>query len=275
MKTIILATDFSSAALNAGAYALKMANTINAAVVFLNVYEVIVNYGEMVMDLDVNDLRKNADTEMLNFKSTLLQQTNTNSSITTEVRLGVFKDELISICERINPYAVVMGCQEKTAMENFLLGGHAGKTINHFTWPIITVPASAVFADIKKIAIAYDFNAVIEEDLIRDIKLLAIDFNATVDILNAADEDEFDAELTTLSHTLERAFKPLTINYNFISTSNTEDGILAFVDENNIDLLVVMPKQHNFFQQLFQKSHTKKLILHSHVPVLSLNKQNL
>lgn len=272
MKTIILATDFSAAALNAGVYALKMAETIDSAVVFLNVYEVIANYGEMVIDLDVNDLKSNAENDMLKFKATLLQQTNSKSSITTEVRLGVFKDELIFMCERINPYAVVMGSQGKTAVENFLMGGHAGKTINHFAWPMITVPPTAVFADIKKIAIAYDFDAAIDEDLMKDIKLLALDFKATVDIINATGENEFDAEFSSLSHTLERAFNPVKINYNFLSAHNTEDGILDFVDNNNIDLLIVMPKQHNFFQQLFQKSHTKKLVLHSHVPVLSLNK---
>ena len=272
MKTIILATDFSAAALNAGVYAVKMAKTVDTTVLILNVYEVIANYGEMVIDLDVNDLKINAEREMLQFKSTLIQQTNTNSSITTEVRLGIFKDELVSMCERINPYAVIMGSQGKTATENFLMGGHAGKSINHFSWPMITVPANAVFAGIKKIAIAYDFNAAIEEDLIKDIKLLALDFNATIDIINAANEAEFDAEFTTLSHTLERAFKPLQINYNFLAVNNTEEGILAFVDDNNIDLLIVMPKHHNFFQKIFQKSHTKNLILHSHIPVLSLNK---
>lgn len=272
MKTIILATDFSAAALNAGVYAVKMANTVDAAVLILNVYEVIANYGEMVIDLDVNDLKINAESEMLKFKSSLIQQTNTNSSITTEVRLGIFKDELVSMCERINPYAVIMGSQEKTATENFLMGGHAGKTIDHFTWPMITVPATAVFADIKKIAFAYDFDAAIEEGFIKDIKLLAIDFNATIDILNASNEAEFDAEFTTLSHTLEQAFKPIQIKYNFLSDNNTDEAILAFVEDNNIDLLVVMPKHHNFFQKIFQKSHTKNLVLHSHVPVLSLNK---
>ncbi|MBK8520712.1 MAG: universal stress protein [Chitinophagaceae bacterium] len=41
--------------------------------------------------------------------------------------------------------------------------------------------------------------------------------------------------------------------------------------KNQIDLLVVMPHRHNLLSGLFHKSHTKQLVLHSHVPVMSIH----
>ena len=196
MKPIILATDFSPIALNAAKYAVKIAETIGADILLFNVYEVLPNYGEMVIDINVDDLKKSAETQLLNFKSDLIQQSNFGFNITTEIRLGVFNDELMSICERLNPYAVIMGSQGKTAAEHFLMGSHAGKTINHFAWPIITVPSTFTFSGIKKIGIAYDFEEVIKEELIADIKLIAKDFNASIDILNAVHEEEFNEKFT-------------------------------------------------------------------------------
>ena len=266
MKTIIVATDFSPVALNAAAYAVKMANML-----LFNVYEVLPNYSEMVFNVDVDDLKKSATAQLLKFKEDLIEQTNAQFIITTEVRMGVFKDELTSICERLNPYAVVMGSQGKTTAENILIGSHAGRTINHFTWPIITVPPTVTFSAIKKIGIAYDFEKAIEVNLIADIKLLAQDFKASIDILNTAQEDEFDENFIFLSRMLEDSFKPFEIKYHFLTYNQIEDGILKHVDNNNIDLLIVMPKHHNLFQKLFHKSHSKQLVLHCHVPVMSIS----
>lgn len=271
MNTIIVATDFSPVALNAAEYAVKMAKILGADILLFNVYEVLPNYGEMVMDLDVEDLKKAAHTSILSIKKTLLKETNTGVTISTEVRLGVFKNELTALCESINPYAVIMGSQGKSKTEHFLMGSHAGKTMNHFAWPIITVPPTATFSTIKKIAIAYDFEIAIQENLINDIKLLAKDFTASIDILNVADEADFNENFVFLSRVLEDAFKPINIKYDLLAAHHSDDGILKFVDENNIDLLIVMPKHHNLFERLFQKSHTKNLVLHCHVPVMELS----
>lgn len=272
MKLIILATDFSPISLNAAKYAVKIAETISADILLFNVYEVLPNYGEMVIDINVDDLKKSAETQLLNFKSDLIQQSDLSFNVTTEIRLGVFNDELILICERLNPYAVIMGSQGKTAAEHFLMGSHAGKTINHFAWPIITVPSTFTFSGIKKIGIAYDFEEVIKEELITDIKLIAKDFNASIDILNAVHKEEFNENFTLLAGQIEKAFSPFVIKYHFLTSFQTEEAILKFVETNNVDLLIVMPKHYNMFQKLFHKSHTKQLVLHCHVPVMSLTK---
>ena len=75
-----------------------------------------------------------------------------------------------------------------------------------------------------------------------------------------------------LSRVIENSFKPFEVKFHFLTSHHGEEGILKFVDNNNIDLLIVMPKHHNLFQTLFHKSHTKKLVLHCHVPVLALSK---
>ena len=272
MKTIIVATDFSPVSLNAAAYAVKMAKSLGANILLFNVYEVIPNYGEIMINVDVEIFKKSAKTEILKFRSELLLQTNADFDIATEVRLGNFKDELRSLCEHVNPYAVVMGSQGKSAAEHMLMGSHAGKTISNFTWPVITVPPDITFSGIKKIGIAYDFEVAIEDDLIADIKLLAQDFHATINILNVTREDEFDENFIFLSRMLAHSFKPFAVKYHFLSSANTDDGILDFVNSNAVDLLIVMPKHHNLFQKLFHASHTKQLVLHCHVPVMSLSK---
>jgi nucleotide-binding universal stress UspA family protein len=59
--------------------------------------------------------------------------------------------------------------------------------------------------------------------------------------------------------------------YHFITNENTDEGIIEFAEKNNIDLLVVLPKRHDLLTKLLNRSHTKQLVLHSHVPVMALH----
>jgi nucleotide-binding universal stress UspA family protein len=271
MKTIIIATDFSSSALNAAKYAIKMAETVKTEVLLFNVFEIVANYGEMVIDINVDDLKKDAEDNMVSLKNELTDYSKSTVKINTEVRIGVFSDELNTLCERINPYAVVMGSQGKTASERFFFGTHAAYAIKHLVWPLINVPPDATYKAIIKIGLAYDFEKEIDKDFIDEIKLLAHDFDATIHVLNAEKEDEFDADFVLLSGRLEKNLAPLTVKYHFITSKNVNEGVIDFAEKNEIDLLIVMPKYHTILEKLIHKSHAKQMVLHSHVPVLALH----
>lgn len=272
MKTIIVATDFSSGALNAAKYAVEMAQLVKADILLFNVFEVIPNYGEIIIDLNVEDLKRLSEKDMDTFKNDLIKITNAQINITTEVRLGLFIDEINSICERVNPYALIMGSQGKTRTERMIFGGHTGIVLKNLKWPLITVPVTANFTSIQNIGIAYDFQNEIHEDLIAEIKLLANDFNANIHILNAAKEDEFDGNFVTLSTRLQNMLSPNVVNFHFVAGEHINESIINYTEKSNIDLLIVMPKHKNLWEKLVGRSHTKQMVLHSLVPVLSLKK---
>ena len=234
MKTIIIATDFSSCSLNAAKYAVEMAQTVNAEILLLNVYEIIPNYNEIVIDLDVNDLKKISERDMLTFKNELLKITNTTVNISTEVKMGAFTDELNEICNTIKPYAVIMGSQGKTAAERIIFGNHTTNALKNFDWPLVTVSLTANFTTIKNIGIAYDFKKIIDEDFIAEIKLLAKDFDANIHILNAAKEDEFDGNFVTLSTRLEKMLSPNAVHFHFVEGENINESIIDYAEKHEM-----------------------------------------
>lgn len=271
MKTIIVATDFSSCALNAAKYAVEMAELVNTDILLFNVFEVIANYGEIIIDLNVEDLKRSSEKDMDTFKDELLKITNTKLIIQTEIKLGVFIDEIKSVCERIKPYTLIIGSQGKTRAERIVFGGHAGIVLKNHRWPLITVPITASFTAIKNIGIAYDFKNTIDIDFIEEIKLLANDFEANIHILNAAKEDEFDGNFVILSSKLEKMLFPNTLNFHFVAGEHINESVIEYAEKNSIDLLIVMPKHRSLWEKFIGRSHTKQMVLHSHVPILSLS----
>jgi nucleotide-binding universal stress UspA family protein len=271
MKTIIVATDFSSGALNAAKYGVEMAQLINADILLLNVFELIPNYNEIVIDVSVEDLRTISVKDMDIFKSELVKLTNTKVNVSAQVKIGTFINELNEICDTVKPYAVIIGSQGKTAAERIIFGEHTTDALKNCTWPLITVPPTADFTAIKNIGIAYDFKKIIDQDFIAEIKLLASDFDANIHILNAAKEDEFNGDFISLAAQIEKKFLPYTVNFHFVAGEHTNESIIDFAEKNNVDLLIAMPKHRTLWEKFIGRSHTKQMVLHSHVPVLSLS----
>jgi len=270
MKKILVATDFSEVSLNAAKYAADMASVINASLYLLHVNQIVIPYGEIAVLAGVEDM-ENAEKEMKKFRETLMTMTDNKLKIETEVRMGVFLDELQTACEYVTPYAVVVGSQGTSASERLLFGRHAVNAMKQLAWPIITVPPGAKFSDVKKIGLACDLKNVVDTVPVDEIKTLLHDFNAELHVLNTGKKDVYDNDIVFQSGLFQEMMNGLVPDYHFISSEDIDDGILDFVEKNHIDLLIVLPKRHSLLDKLIHKSHTKQLVLHSHVPVMALH----
>jgi nucleotide-binding universal stress UspA family protein len=273
MKTILVATDFSPAATNAANYAADMALAINATVVLLHVYQMPVIYLEVPVAYTEEEMRQDAQKNINRLKGELLLKRGAKLKIETEIRLGEFFPVLKSICCKIEPYAVVMGSQGSTAAERILFGGHTIYAMKHLDWPLITVPMNASFSAIKKIGLACDFEKVLDTTPIEEIKILLKDFSAELHVLNTDKQTSFNPDIVFQSGILEEMLAPMIPQYHFISNDQIDEGIMDFAEKNQIDLLIVLPKKHSFFDQLIHKSHSKQLVLHSHLPVMAIHEQ--
>ncbi|MBK8610672.1 MAG: universal stress protein [Chitinophagaceae bacterium] len=118
---------------------------------------------------------------------------------------------------------------------------------------------------------ASDLTKVVESTPIEEIKMLVNDFNAELHILNTGRKEVFSGDIVFESGLMQEMTMTLNPKFHFIANDNTDEGIIDFVDKNNIDLLVVLPKRHNLLSRLIHKSHSKQLVLHSHAPVMAIH----
>jgi nucleotide-binding universal stress UspA family protein len=271
MKTILVATDFSPVAFNAAKYAVDMAKVINADILLLHVFQLPISYSEVPLTINEADMMDQAERAMNDLKQQLIEKTQNKINIISEVRMGTFFRELNTVCEKIMPYTVVMGSQGTTATDRLLFGGHTVYAMKHLMWPLITVPNGSSFAAVKKIGLACDFDKVVDTIPVDEIKTLVNDFHAELHILNTGKQKVFDPNIVFQSGLLQEMLTSLNPNYHFITHDNADQGIIDFAEENNIDLLLILPKRHGMFDNLVHKSHTKHMVLHSHVPVMALH----
>src|SRR6186997_2707506 len=101
MKTIIVATDFSPAALNAANYAADMALAIKADILLLHVYQIPEIYLEVPVAFSEEEMIYDAEKELMDLKKVLAARTAGKLHIGTKVLPGVFFPELKTVCEQM------------------------------------------------------------------------------------------------------------------------------------------------------------------------------
>ncbi|MBS1741894.1 MAG: universal stress protein [Bacteroidetes bacterium] len=271
MKTIIVPTDFSAAANNAVNYAADLAASIHADLHLLHCIELTGSFVAVPNTFNINEMQQTAETALQKLAAALLQERNNSINITTEVRTGLFFQELQDDCAQLHPYAVVMGSQGTTAAQRTLFGSHTIYAMKHLQQPMITVPPGVTFHSIKKIALACDFENVLTTVPTEEIKMIVNDFNASLHIIYTGKKPETDTQVAFGSEMLRSKLKPLDPVFHFISSDNTDTTIIDYADAMETDLLITIPKKHSFPEVLMHRSHTRKMVLFSAVPVMAVH----
>jgi nucleotide-binding universal stress UspA family protein len=276
MKTIIVPTDFSSISLNAGNYAAELARSINAELSLFHICLLpITTYGEVPSVIENMDSSlSSAEEKILEVKYDLEKKSGGLVKIDTEVRVAAtIAGELANYCKQKEPYVVVMGTQGTSAVERIFFGSNTVHAMKHLAWPVIVVPPEAKFTNIKKIGLACDLKKVDESVPFSQIRSLVTQFNAELFILHINPEGDkgYTAEKTVESRALQNMLVDLHPIYRFIDYDDIENGLEEFAVTNKLDLLITVPKRHNIIDNIFHKSHSKKLVMHTHVPVMAIH----
>jgi len=128
---------------------------------------------------------------------------------------------------------------------------------------------------IRRIGLACDFKNVVQSTPVEYIKNLVKEFGADLYVLNVHDkkvaEDEGEEPPTMDAVYLDAMLEDVRPNYVQLTGKNVVDSISSFAENNNLDLVMVIPKKHRFIDSLFHRSQSKELITHAHIPIVSIH----
>lgn len=266
MKTIIIPTDFSSAADNAMHYGAQMAQHMQAQILLLHVYMVPITMNDMpVLMVTAEELRGGAEEGLMRCKSEL-EAGYPGLLVKTESRLGDVVDELKDLCDHINPQLVVMGTHGSSGLERMLFGSNAVSTIKNIKHPVIVVPAQYSYKKIETIVLAADLNAANENTKFRLQQAFQL-LKGQLHIVHVKTDDDKES----IQPALVQQLQSLSPIYNTIENKDISQGLQLYIEQVGADLLVVLPHQHSLLESFFLKLHTKDIVRHAQVPVLTLH----
>ena len=259
MKTIVVATDFSAPAENAMLYAGQLANSINASVLLFHAYQVPVGMNDIpVLMISTDELKTNAEAG-LNRAKELLKKNFASLDVQTESRLGDAVDELNDVCEKINPLLIVVGKHGASGVQQLLFGSTSLSVIRNTTYPVIVVPDRFHGYGVKNAALAIDSS--VENVCVQKLKKLVTELNIQLHIVHVKQEKSASLQVDKLVSELNSKYSTI-YNHEFVQ------GIESYIQNNNIDLLIILPHKHNLMERLFFKTHTKELLKKISIPIM-------
>ena len=273
MKPVIFAPiDFSAVSLNAADYAANLAKELHADLKLLHVVQMPVIYGEVPMPIgNYEHIVDESHQQMQALVRKMSLELEDNIYISYEIKAGSPVYEIAQLCEKEQPLMIVLGTRGLGSLERFLLGSVTLSLLKESPVPILVVPEHIKYAKVHKIGFACDLSHVVEETpdkiIAKFIDLLEAELHI---IHNDANYHEYEPSFVEEGMLLDTMFAPQKHTFHFIHSQFTEEGIIKFAKENNLSWLMVQPKKHGFFDELFGHQHTREFVLHAEMPVLVL-----
>ena len=93
--------------------------------------------------------------------------------------------------------------------------------------------------------------------------------HAEIMIVRVMKEDD-GTEETSSSALYDKLLGAIPHSHHYVSGENVNTALHDMADQSDADLVVVVHRQRGLFEQLFHRSTSTKLAMHTHIPMLVL-----
>lgn len=258
MKTVIVPVDFSRTSVNTAHYAIKMlTGQYDVQIILYHAYEKATEATEAQ--------------ELLEELKVKLSEYGIAKVATHAEESNDLPESLTRFARHNAAHLIVMGLTGKSKLQQLFLSSKTLKIVDKNPCPVLIVPPSATFNQIKNVALTSDFKEVEVTIPSAPIKTVLEMFRPNLHIVNVNSEhyvaltEDFQAQRARLAE----MFKDFRPEFYFIGTYDFHDTINQFVNDKQVDMIITIPKSHSFIENLFKPSNTKRLVFESTVPVLA------
>jgi nucleotide-binding universal stress UspA family protein len=262
MKTILVGIDFTKSADNTIEYAIEVARKSNAKVLLFHAIAApAIHTTSGLIFIDADSTLKSDEKKM---NELLIQLSKKHPDIKFDVELtyDTIKERVKKLSKKNKISLAVLGLETKSKISKFIYGTTSADLTGKIDCPVITVPEKYKHHEIKKILIAIDNKESISSGLSKRIHS-TIDFiGADAEYVHIKTEDELELG--------EKNRHPFPITN--IKAYDFHTGISNYAKKSKADAILLISHNYSAFHNLFIDSNSKKLILSSNIPVISIHK---
>ncbi len=275
MKTILVPTDFSKNSSNAINYAAEIAKLSKAELVLMHIYYIpVVTADAPVVMPAWSDIEKDCLAALKKTARSIHAKYGKSLAIKCVCRMGFAVDETIKqYTEEKKIDMVIMGMHGAGYLTEKLIGSNTSALIKKSDCPVMVINEHVKFKKIKKIILACDYEKIPGKPVFNILKKFVTLFKSEVFVLHVINENKKIAasKETIINKEIIKSLKGADVSFCFIENDNTISGINEFAAEKKADMIVIIPRVHNFLDRVFKESNTKRMVFHSSIPLLALH----
>jgi nucleotide-binding universal stress UspA family protein len=275
MKRILFPTDFSEIATNAFIHALQFAKVMQVEIIVLHSYELLAfdehffyeNYSMIYDSVELSqfDIFKEEVPKLhkmaqdLNANHIKMTHRLMECNLVDNIKKSIVEDKID---------VVIMGTSGVTSWDAFFAGSNSGSVIIGIGVPMLCVPLAAKYRPIKNIGFTTRYRTKDKQPLDTVLEI-AKKVNVKVKCLyvksNTSDVSSESIELW------EKEYSKEPVSFDTVISDDIKETVLAFLLDNNIDVLTILTYKRGFFEGLFVPSYGEKSQHDIDIPILAIH----
>jgi nucleotide-binding universal stress UspA family protein len=272
MTRILVPTDFSDTSRNAVRYAFDLANDLpEVELTLFNSFDKVVGSDGTPLASDPEAHRQLSLVALHSLAKDMNPAAHVN--IRTIAEEGSMISNVVRLTRNEKTSLVIMGINGATRMEQILIGSTTLKLIEEECCPVLVIPPDAKYKKIRTVVYASDMKNVKETTPITTLREILAIFSPKIYVVNVDVEhyveitEEYKKERADMDVLLQ-GYNP---HYAFIRLYDFTEAIHSFALDHEADMIITVPRKHNFLEKIFTSSHTSRLAYHTHVPLLAIH----
>lgn len=267
LKKILVPVDFSKTSINAFHFALALAEKNNASIKLIHINSTIASTDGLISDFEL-------DQPALQSLQKLIDSNSSNVAISASSRFGFVVDEIVKCAEEDNMDMILMGTMgEHLGIEKAL--GTVSTDVSQIAHcPVMLIPPNISFSKINNILFASDYQATKGPALEKCLQFTK-GFQSSLHFVHVDTNGHQQNGAPT--QPLKKAQKSLDSDtpmyFSEVKNNSVLEGLYNYSQTNDIDLLIVISLKRPFWERIFHKSTTKRMVLNSSMPLLVLHSE--
>ena len=273
IENILVPTDFSTCAKNAVINAISLAEATGARLILVSAFHVPVPHARVGATAIVHSLAKEVEEtvkeDFENLKNSLPQLDKINYE--SVIEHGFTVEGILSAVAKYDIDIIIMGTHGASGVEEIIIGSNTHSVIKRARVPVLAIPEHASIQKIENVVLASDYREIDDYKKLDPLKMIIDLFNAELHVLHISPRDTISSESASEAKKLENVLKGIKRSYHFETHDKFEDGLNGYIDNNPVDMIVMLPREHNFLDRMLRGNHTRKIVLHSKIPLLTIH----
>jgi len=284
MKNILLPTDFSQNSWNAIKYAVNLFQKETCSFYLLHVNTSgihLVNnatYLNRTSHITVKDVCAKPALAKLNKVLTLISthfSPNKNHRFYSILDYNFFVESIRKQVEEKHIDIIVMGFKGASNLKEIIIGSNTGDVITKVKCSTLAVPEKAKFTKPKQLAFPTDFFLNYNMQILHPLFDVLDSFKPALQIVHVCkNKTDLNMEQDRNRELLDDYFNYIPHNFHYLKHKKTEVAMQGFVESKSIDMVCMVAKNLNYFQQILFHSNVEQINYHTKVPFLVLHDKN-
>ena len=282
MKNILLPTDFSENSWNAIKYAIRFFETSTCHFHLLHVDRLsYMVTGDIPYTATENVIEEvYTKPAKVRLRKILKQISKTfpehkNHKFHTHTDYNFFIESIKNFVDDKDIDCIVMGTKGASGLSQYLIGTNTNDVIKKIKCTLLAVPENADFKKISEIALPTDFLSGNDPEILEFIAKILKRYKASLRIVHVNKKKaELNKEQQINKNILEAYFAKYEHSFHFLTNNKIEEGIQCFIDSRDINMIFMVAKNLNYFQQILFHSNVEDLSYHLEIPFFVLHEKN-